>query len=39
VFYELVQNLDTEIFRKAVGIIDEFDSIIFSGENSLQMAT
>jgi hypothetical protein len=39
IFVELIKNLEPEDFGKVVAIMDEFDSILFRGDNSLQEAS
>jgi hypothetical protein len=34
-FLELMKNIEADAVSKIVGIVDEFDSILFSGNNSL----
>ena len=34
-FSELIKNLEPEAVNEIVGIVDEFDSILFSGNDSL----
>ncbi len=38
-FVALIQNLEPEVVGKAVGIMDEFDSVLFRGDISLQEAS